>query len=341
MPLRTFHQSHSAEQRGRFDGGVYDSKGRFCEASRQIKIRHDHTPDANPLLDNYSKIDGGLVYGGLLQNTHFGHFVAESLTRLWAALHLSEAYNRLIFIKRISHKAIPGYAEQLISLLWPGAVILAPDEVVKVDSIAIPDPICGPANGFLVGHPLVHRSIKHLQWPTTGLRIYVSRSKLTPASGGYLAEKLLEENLARDGYLIFHPQDFSIQEQLKTYSSASDLIFADGSALHLYSLVSKKEQTVFVIWRRAVISGFQWQLNTFNGPTLRGEPAVKQLWLSSIDPRKTARARAELDFAELRRQLHDAGMISSQNWQQPTDEYIAEELRFINSKLPYELAVFS
>lgn len=332
-PLTKFEQSHTLSQRGRFDGGVYDSSGVFCEESRQVKIRHDHTPAVLTSPDSSTELRGSHIYGGLLQNTHFGHFVAESLTRLWAYRCLSSGYSSFIFLKRIQSKPIPGYAEQLLSLLCPGLHFIGVDQTIAVEDLAVPEPLCGRTNGFLIGHPLVRQLLSHLQIPLDGSKVYVSRSRLSASSGGFVCESYLEDCLRDEGYTIFHPQEHSLQEQLNVYSAASALIFADGSTLHLYSLVCRPDQQVFVVWRRSVIHGFGWQINSFGGPPLLGRPAVHKLWVPRDDPRKTARARAQLDFPAIHEQLCSAGMIQGPTWASPSQDTVDKEISSLGVQL--------
>jgi hypothetical protein len=332
QPLTSFVQSHSPLERGSFDGGVYDSSGQFCKESLQTKIRHDHIPDREPDRCISLHLPGSYIYGGLLQNTHFGHFTAESLTRLWAYRCLSESFSYFVFLKRIRAKPVPSYAEQLISLLCPDIKIIGIETPVYLENLAVPEAICGGTNGFLVGHQLVKDLVQHLRVPNDGSRVYVSRSRLGKNSGGFLCEDHLERYLQEEGYRIFHPQEYSLQEQLSVYSRATDLIFADGSTLHLYALVCQPEQRVFIVWRRCVISGFQWQISTFGGPRLLGQPAIHKQWVPQDDPRKTARGRAELDFESLHKQLLNAGMIQALSWSPPEEEVVVGAVSSLGSR---------
>jgi len=65
-----------------------------------------------------------------------------------------------------------------------------------------------------------------------------------------MGEKLFEAYLTSQGYQIFHPQRYSLSEQLTVYSEAEKLIFCDGAALHACILLPDLRAQVAVICRR-------------------------------------------------------------------------------------------
>ena len=67
----------------------------------------------------------------------------------------------------------------------------------------------------------------------TPLRVFVSRSALPLDLGRLIGDVILDQVLAEAGYLIFHPENHSISEQIALYSSADELVFIDGSSLYL------------------------------------------------------------------------------------------------------------
>jgi len=132
----------------------------------------------------------------------------------------------------------------------------------------------------------------------------------------------------------------SIRDQIAAYNAADYLVFADGSALHLYALVAKPEQRAFVIWRRKVNSVFTWQVETFGGPRLGGKSCVKELWVRDHEPIETVQGKAVLNFPILRTQLIEAGMIGGATWQYPTDSEQQEALAALSNRLKWKFALY-
>lgn len=113
-----------------------------------------------------------------------------------------------------------------------------------------------------------------------------------------------------------------LRQQIETYNEADHIIFAEGSAMHLYALLAQSTQRIFVIWRRRLHPGFGWQFATFGGPPVHGMPCIRRLW---IPDGAEVRGRAELDFMQLRNQLMSVGMIRGTNWPNPAAaDFMAE-----------------
>lgn len=87
--------------------------------------------------------------------------------------------------------------------------------------------------------------------------LYVSRSALSLAHGQFLQETELEAALARCGYDIFHPEQAPIAEQVSRYRNARRILFADGSAAHLWSFFARPDAKVAIILRRPPSTTFR------------------------------------------------------------------------------------
>ena len=74
---------------GRLPNGVFRSNGTFCEHSRTLlsQSRFTDIPD-RPDRRGVMRISGRHVFGGVMRD-HFGHFLLESLGRLWVFDHLT------------------------------------------------------------------------------------------------------------------------------------------------------------------------------------------------------------------------------------------------------------
>lgn len=86
---------------------------------------------------------------------------------------------------------------------------------------------------------------------TFGLRnhLYVSISGLR-RRGTQIGEEVFERYLANEGYLVFHPEQHTLLEQLSLYARAKKIIFSEGSAILPCILLPDLEAEVAVICRR-------------------------------------------------------------------------------------------
>lgn len=312
----------STSTAGRFDGGAYYPDRTVCNTSRQIKDSYINVPKPFTKDDPFKELSGKHVFGGLLQNEHFGHFCAESLSRVWALSKLSPSFNSIIFYLRVPTQPIRNFVFDFFRALDPDLKISFVSDFTRIEELAIPEQLGHSINGFIYGHPAVREGFKNLRTFKRGgiNKVYVSRTGLKNNEGGVLLERVIEANLEDEGYLIIHPEKLSIREQLEIYNSADKLIFSDGSALHLYAFVARPEQKAFTIWRRKRNETFAWQVRSFGGPELTGTASVRKLYVPQGDGITSSRAQALIDFIHLRDQLKELGYIIGSSWDIPTEE---------------------
>lgn len=205
--------------------------------------------------------------------------------------------------------------------------------LTQVDKLIVPQALRFP-QGFISGHPRVDAFIAQRMKalvaqglaPAPGSKkIYVSRAKMPPNApvARLLLEDVIDTNLRAEGYRIVYPEQMSFADQLRLYADADQLIFAEGSAFHVYVLVAQTRQKVFNVWRRKVMHPvFEKQLSSFQGPSLEGTSHVREMFMRRDAPNVRARAMSVLDFAGLGHDLVEAGFISGAHWRVPSEAEI-------------------
>lgn len=209
---------------------------------------------------NIPEIEHTVLFGGIFYN-NFGHFLLESLGRLWAYEYVKELDPYMLFyapwVPPQDYLEKQNYAYQVLSgFNIPLKRVFFVDHIAKIKKIIIPSQKYGyeycknPDSIFLK----FVNSFKFPQIIPKGFenadKIYVSRSKIPAGAGKPIGEKFFEEYLLSNGYKIFHPERYSLYQQLSLYSKAKKLIFCDGGALHACILLPKLEAEVAVIARR-------------------------------------------------------------------------------------------
>lgn len=247
-----------------FSGGLVDSKSRQLvrEAihARVVLCQECPTSDDLQVLDaDIPEIGHLVLFGGILFN-NFGHFLLESLSRLWAYEYVRELDPYIFFYEDMGKS---NYLEKrnFINQVFTGfniplKRIFFLDRITKIKNILIPSQKYGyefcrqPDNIFL---RFMH-SFKFPRLIPKGFeksnKIYVSRSKMPYGFGKLMGEELFEDYLRLNGYNIFHPEFYSLYEQLTVYSRTTKIIFCDGAALHGCILLPQLESAVAVIARR-------------------------------------------------------------------------------------------
>ncbi|MEX5727218.1 hypothetical protein Ga0609869_000571 [Rhodovulum iodosum] len=319
---------------GSFDGGVYDAAGRRQEIGDNCFLSHENVgPEEIEPASAETELPGTWLYLGLLQTHHFGHFVSESLSRFWA-VDKAEGIDGVIYIGRYPNQPLRPYIAQIADWLAPGLPQHRVNARTRVERLIVPRAMRFP-QGYLSGEgpnrAFFRDRVDALGPPEAPQpkRVFLSRSALPreDQQARFVLEKAFDDNLAAEGWTVVHPQTMPIRDQLRLYRDADDLIFAEGSAFHLYVLAARSGQRVFNLWRRKRRHPvFARQLDSFAGLPLLGESHVTHMFMRRDAPNMPARALSLVDFAALGADLESHGLITGRKWRVPTKAQIRRDI---------------
>lgn len=316
--------------------GVFDPDGQHIPAShcwRYAGGPFTHIPDhdnAPPVED----LPGRWMFGGMLY-AHFGHFLVESTSRLWALDTASPIDGVLFFPKqRLGHemKAFRQFAD-FFALIGLGEVRLrAPQHPVRVAAMTFPEPGFGIGE-MSAGRPeyraFMRARLTRSVPPEGAPDIYISRSGLNTKRGTVLLESRVDDLMSAAGYRVFHPQAHSIAEQVAQYRVARRIVALDGSALHLAAMVMSPEAKVAIINRGPSmnIADYVRQFRAFSGIDPVQVEAIKGCWFPDGQRFVKREAQGHLDFPTLGAALAEAGFIrSATGWSDPPEAEMAARL---------------
>lgn len=306
--------------------GVFDSDGQYLPLGQCF--RSSTTPvtvepkEETPQTESET-LAGTWLFGGMLYG-HFGHFLVESTSRLWAIPHVSERLDGVIFLTKKQVTWPRRFVRPLLPLLEmfgppcgasEGAV--APTRVERL--VLAPQ---GFGTGDMIGGCPEYREFVRGNFgrdiaPDGAEKIYISRSKLFSKRGRYLGEAALERVLEAEGYRIFHPQDLPIAQQIAQYKAARVILSSDNSALHLAGFYTGPEVKTGIILRRpgSIVADFMRQFHHFAGrePTIIDALTGRQYQFENADRRQMSEIYSELDFARLTAELHEQGFLSQRH----------------------------
>ncbi|MBP0439572.1 glycosyltransferase family 61 protein [Tianweitania sediminis] len=314
---------------GTFDGGVYDANGQVVTRGLQLKASYNNEPLPWEEGTIVSTIAGTHLFGGMLQARHFGHFLTESLSRMWAFKALQNSVQSVVFYLRDITEDVEPWVNETFREFFPEANLTLVRAETRFETLIVPDQSIHPDYKQIVGTPLIRQAFSQAKFPYRGTRrdVYISRSKLHVRDGGILGETHIEQMLQRDGYDIIYPERLTIEQQVQLYRTSGRTIFAEGSAIHLFALCATPTHRPFIIWRRRVNGVFQDQLRSFTGKDLPGSARVKELWIASKRGSDPVTARASVDMHGIEGDLRVNGFISDQPWDEYDTKRDDEELR--------------
>ena len=226
-------------------GGVLDADGRFVEASGQWRdvddlclFVPDHHQPSTTLRDTAEKgIFGGVIFD------HFGHFLLESLSRLWLPLEDRGLDEWPIFFLTFGvplrryhwefFRAL-GIADRVRIVRLPTQVhdLIVPGSCIRYQRTAF--------QAFRTVFDTLKRSAPV---GTTGSRkLYVSR--LNVESAVTVPEEAIEDMFRRDGWDVVHPELMSISQQISLFRGAQRVAGLTGSGMHNVLYCDNVQQVV-------------------------------------------------------------------------------------------------
>lgn len=199
-----------------FTGGVYSSDGEFIKDSIGWRGKQP------PLQDYTESLYGTYIYGGYLFG-HFGHFIWESLSRLYAIRKCTNS--TILFIS-------PNDKVYNIQKIWFETIgVLNKICIIKKPTL-VENLIYSPPGSSIYPLIITNEQFDALKYKVfykcTTKKIWLSRSKLK--YGKLDNEYELEEKIKKIGFDIIYPEELPLPTQIKLISTSSIVAGCDGSA---------------------------------------------------------------------------------------------------------------
>lgn len=184
---------------------------------------------------------------------HFGHFISESLHRLWPRLIMPEWRGAKVAYHAFSSDPLPSYALDALALFG-----VAADDLIPIRATTRFDRLCVAPQARQMMGPALPDEYQALLDPLldarfplrrTGRRLYVSRLH-HHHTGSYFGESYVERTLKAQGFEVVYPERHGLHEMVDLFRSAAVAVFAEGSALHIMELCGSHAPDALVIARR-------------------------------------------------------------------------------------------
>lgn len=241
------------------DGEIHRGGPVWPEWDVQSAARHNRAGrpvDVLPVQpDGPIEEAGPMAWGGALVDA-FGHQVADFSTRLLAT-RAARPDLPIAFASRpdLGYEDLgsaPRYVRAILEWLGvPDAhvrVITRPTRVAELFVAPQAEQLSGPGPQEPYLDALDELAARRLDPLEPEPRpLYVSRAGMEARFAG---ETYLEDALRRAGVRVLRPESLPLAEQLRSYRAATNLVFAEGSALHALQLLGRVDADVAVLERR-------------------------------------------------------------------------------------------
>jgi len=297
-------------------GGVYRSGGEYMHLGSMWRDRVQTLRPSEVIPTPTMELSGTWLWGGVWYE-HFGHFLMETLSRIWAVHSVHEPIQGIIWIKkspRLSDTPIRYQTDLLEAFGFSGEIFFA-KSITRVARLLVPGPGLGIgkiSRGTTVFHNMTSSHFgKNIQADGAS-RIYVSRVGLGVISSGVLGEVFIEKQLIKDGYAVVRPETLSISQQIAAYKAADQAIIMDGSAAHLCAMTPSAKRHLALILRRRHFNGpIIEHINGFSAHPPLIIDTLKHLFNMPGERGMRENYWAVLDFSSLGEKLYQAGLIST------------------------------
>lgn len=271
-------------------------------------------------------LKGRYLFGGMFYK-EFGHFITETIGRLWAN---DNSYDGILMTPKHAHlTGFPLWQREFLKTIGVEKLPLLIARPTLVEHLTVPGQGFG-LGSISTGTPELKAMIKNTigRMPAAGPdKIYISRTQYG-AKGGILAESVLEQNLQQSGYQPVFAEKLSWKEQIARYLAAKKVVSLDSSALHMVGLAANPGTEIAVVVRR---NNFEWdcmrrQLESFIGkpPVIINSLVAEHLVAGK---KSNHQSWGEIDFDEVRAHLVDHGFIAPDApWSSPTPELLARDI---------------
>lgn len=229
-----------AGNRAHFASGVFQN-GVCLPASLQ-----ERAVAAKP-LPPVRRLDGNYIFGGYFFH-HYGHFLLESLSRLYAVRQCKKL--PLLFMSE--HSDVPGPQREVLDLTGLDNDILFITEPTLVEALIVSPPGAGTEPPWMLEQQML--ALGRFKAPplAAGQKVWLSRSRFLRhhGGGGVINEHLIDEKLLELGWLVVYPEQLpSVRDQIRLISSAEIVAGFDGSAF-FNALLADRLRGRFIIFGR-------------------------------------------------------------------------------------------
>jgi hypothetical protein len=234
-----------------FRGGLYSKKNQFMPESSQVMgkratvVPHNAQAVSEYFESDFERIQGGAVFLGLLHN-HFGHFLCDTLSRLWIVARSDCAET---FVLLGTDAGVPAFAKDFFEMLGIADRLKIIVKPTLIDRLTIPDQAAVYPEFFHSDYLELSRyfqAVQNFSADDTDQPLFVSRRKLLPGYSRYVVgERIVDQVLNDAGVDTIYPESLTIEQQFRAFNRHKNIVGYAGSAMHSLLFTAGRKNVVY------------------------------------------------------------------------------------------------
>ena len=237
-------------------GGVIDCQGQYIESSGILSRFWGSYP-----VKEIEYRDETVVYCGLLVK-HWGHFLVESVSRLWYFLENDDGAVKYIFvIEENAKNQIEGNYLRFFQMLGISDRVEIINKPVCFRSVIVPE--LGYARMKYYSDPyksifeaIASKAIEADPTIDKAKKIYFSRGHFRKAISSEIGNDFLEHYFESNGFKILYPEELTLEEMI-CYIRFADICAVPSGTLPHNFLFAQDNKKIIIVERMPMINEIQ------------------------------------------------------------------------------------
>lgn len=220
---------------------------------------------------NVEQFDETMVFIGVIPN-HWGHFLIDSVCRLWPFLEDSYKNFRIAYCGwNWPQKCVKGNFYELLELIGIDKKLLYIDKPIRVKKVIIPEPTMGFACNYhllyrktidKISASAIERQLCNELVPVN--KIYFTRTKNLKCKLNEVGEKEIERMFARVGFTVMAPEKMTLVEQIYYIKNCKEMAAMSGTIPH-NAIFANPDMKLIILNRTPVVNPPQIRINKMMG----------------------------------------------------------------------------
>lgn len=240
-------------------GGVVDSNNIYIEESA-VKGRVEYAYE----YDSYDCFDEKVVFCGYLIN-HWGHFLTETVPRLWYVLENDKSIDKYVFFIEESIEREPtGNFKEFLQLLGIYDKVQVINKPTRYKDVIVPQLSYKRREYYSQRFKEIFRKVcNSITFDSTWSiynKIYFARSQTAGAGYKEFGHDCMESFFSNNGYKIIYPEKISLSELIYIISNAEKIATVCGTLQHNI-LFAQENKDVAILERNVIVNDIQLDVN--------------------------------------------------------------------------------